>query len=186
MKSLYLLTAALILVTNLLHAQSGLYNKVNNGNYYNYLSNGKNLKGQVTMNWLRTNDAIPIIKDEMEKAGFESLQVNYLYKAGTGQNIKISVYSTKSNFGFVYIEGHKATPEISDRKNFSLLLLPSLNIAKLPENTFPLAENVYWYQYTDDKIDDRRLITKAIAEKILRQDIQKYLIDKGLKTRFNK
>ncbi len=132
--------------------------------------------GIVNMNWLRPADVIPIIKDEMHKAGYGSLKINYNYKLPADKVLRITVYSEKESIGFYYIDTHRATPLKSDRKNPGLYLKDVAQLDVLPKNIFPLNENVYWYEYTDVKRDDRYLVTKKIIENILRQDIRAYLI----------
>ena len=50
-----------------------------------------------------------------------------------------------------------------------------VKIRKLPKNVFVLNENCYWYQYTGNVEDNKSLLTKETAFKILRQDVKKYL-----------
>lgn len=132
--------------------------------------------GIVNMNWLRPDDVIPIIKDEMHKAGYASLKINYNYKLPDDRILRINVFSQKANLGFYYINTHRATPLKSDRKNPELYLKDVAQLDELPKNIFPLNENVYWYEYTEVKADDRYLVTRKIIENILRQDIRAYLI----------
>lgn len=127
------------------------------------------------MNWLRPNDAIPIIKDEMLKAGYGPVKINFNYKLPADKILRITVFSQKASLGFYYIDAHRATPLKSDRKNPALYLMDVAQLDVLPKNIFPLNENEYWYQYTDKKADDRYLVTKKITEDILRQDIRTYL-----------
>ena len=47
-----------------------------------------------------------------------------------------------------------------------------IKIRKLPGNIFVLAEDWYWYQYTDNSSDNKYLLTREDIIRVLRQDIQ--------------
>ncbi len=172
--------------------QTDVNNKIDTSNYYNYYSNGGTLKGQgPTTSWLTLNEVVPVIMDELEKAGHHWLYDYSLFKVAPGQYVILAAYSRKSNFGFLYIQGHEVFPIKAHRKHLTqndLLTAdyssceetPSGNpnfvkIKKLPKNVFVLNENCYWYQYTNNIDDNKSLVTKQTALKILREDIKKYL-----------
>ena len=50
-----------------------------------------------------------------------------------------------------------------------------VKIKKLPKNVFVLNENCYWYQYSNNPEDNKSLLTKETAFRILRIDIKTYL-----------
>ena len=78
--------------------------KIDTSNYYNYFS-PKNLKGnRLTTNWLRLGDVVPIMLEELKKAGYDWLYDRTIYKLQNGQHINISAYSRKNNLGLLYIE----------------------------------------------------------------------------------
>lgn len=184
---------ALLLIASMTRAQK----KIDCNNYYDYYVNfeDKDKKGilgnSITNDWLRKNEVIPIIIEELQNAGYTWLYDNKLFKITDGQYIVISAYTRKSNFGFLYIEGHNAKPEKNDRNTLTqkndygvdylsyeetISGKPNIiKIEKLPNNIFVLNENCYWYQYTDNNLDAKKLITKEDAIKILRQDIKKNL-----------
>ena len=173
-------------------AQTDINEKIDTTNYYSYFSSGKNLKGNnLTTSWLRLNEVVPIIMDELEKAGHDWLYDYKLFKVAEGEYIVLAVYSRKSNFGFLYIEGHDMFPSKEHRKHLTQNDLvgadyssceetPSgkpnfVKIKKLPKNVFVLNENCYWYQYSNNPEDNKSLLTKETAFRILRIDIKTYL-----------
>ena len=181
-----------LFICRLTFAQTDINDKIDTTNYYNYFSSGKNLKGtNLTTSWLSLNDVVPIIMDELKKAGHDWLYDYKLFKVTTEQYIVLAAYSRKSNFGFLYIEGHDMFPSKEHRKHLTQNDLvgadyssceetPSgkpnfVKIQKLPKNVFVLNENCYWYQYSDNPEDNKSLLTKETAFKLLRQDIKKYL-----------
>jgi hypothetical protein len=188
----YKLLALIIFVGQISFGQTDINTIIDTSNYYNYFSNGKNLKGQgPTTSWLTLNEVVPVIMDELEKAGHDWLYDYSLFKVATGQDIVLAAYSRKSNFGFLYIQGHEIFPSKDHRKHLTQNDLlgadyssceetPSgepnfIKIKKLPKNVFVLNENCYWYQYTDNIEDNKSLVTRETAFKILRQDVKKYL-----------
>ncbi|MFT3705541.1 MAG: hypothetical protein QM802_24440 [Agriterribacter sp.] len=165
--------------------------KIDTSNYYNYLS-PKNLKGhRLTTNWLRLDDVVLIMLDELKRAGYDWLYDRTIYKLENGQHINISAYSRKNNIGFLYIEGHDMFPDKSHRNilfhkdNSHVNYVECeetysgkadfVKIEKIPTNVFVLKEDCYFFQYTDNSEDDKVLVTKEIALSILRQDIRRYL-----------
>jgi len=168
------------------------YNKVDTSNYYEfYKNNYTNIKGkQLATNWLRLNEVTPIIVEEMENSGYETPYSHTILKLDT-QYIVLTVYYRNSNFGFLYITGHSSLVEKENRKRLTqdhewgtayieTILSQDgsqkfIRIKKIPDNIFVLNENNYWYQYSEETIDNNKLITKDIALKILRQDIKAYL-----------
>lgn len=188
----YKLLALIIFFSQTSFSQIDINDKIDSSNYYSYYSYGKNLKGQnLTTSWLKMDEVVPVIMDELEKAGHDWLYDYSLFKVAPGQYIVLAAYSRKSNFGFLYIQGHEIFPSKDHRKHLTQNDLlgadyssceetPSgkpnfIKIKKLPKNVFVLNENCYWYQYTDNKEDNKSLVTKETAFKILRQDVKKYL-----------
>jgi hypothetical protein len=165
--------------------------KIDTSNYYNYLSPENVKRNSLTTNWLRLDDVVPIMLDELKKAGYDWLYDRTIYKLENGQHINISAYSRKNNIGFLYIEGHELFPKkahrnILFRKDNSHVNYVEceetysgeadfVEIEKIPSNVFVLKEDCYFYQYTDNPNDDKVLVTKEIAISILRQDLRKYL-----------
>jgi len=188
----YKLLALIIFFSQTSFSQIDINDKIDSSNYYSYYSYGKNLKGQnLTTSWLKMDEVVPVIMDELEKAGHDWLYDYSLFKVAPGQYIVLAAYSRKSNFGFLYIQGHEIFPSKDHRNHLTQNDLlgadyssceetPSgkpnfIKIKKLPKNVFVLNENCYWYQYTDNKEDNKSLVTKETAFKILRQDVKKYL-----------
>ena len=178
-----------LFLINICYAQSN--SKIDTSNYYKYL-NPKNLKGDgLTTNWLRLDDVVPIMRDELKSAGYDWLYDRTIFKLENGQYIKISAYSRKSNIGFLYLGGHDAFPSkdhreiLFQRDNSKVNYVQCeetysgeanfVKIKSLHNNIFVLKEDCYFFQYTGDAGDNQYLVTKEIAEKILRQDIRQYL-----------
>ena len=170
---------------------------INDSNYYDYYVNFPQLKAKgiqgkkITTNWLRKNDVIPIIMEELKNAGYENVSDNVLFKIDENQYFVLSAFSSKSQFGFLYIENH-GLPLKKHRKEFiekketgvsydSYVETASkkpyrVEIMKLPENVFTLIENCYWYQYTENPSDQKILVSKDDILKILKDDIKSYLL----------
>jgi hypothetical protein len=165
--------------------------KIDTSNYYNYFS-PKSLKGNnLTTNWLRLNDVVPIMLEELKKAGYDWLYDRTIYKLQNGQHINISAYSRKNNIGFLYIEGHDMFPNkrhrniLFQKDNSKVKFIECvetysgeadfIGIKEIPSNVFVLKEDCYFFQYTNNVEDNKVLVTKEIAIDILRQDLRKYL-----------
>ena len=186
----------LILLTLLFHSHysfSQKTKKVDTSNYYKYYtSEVDSLKGDnLTTSWLKLDDVVPIMLEELKKAGYDWLYDRTIYKLKNGQHINISAYSRKNNIGFLYIEGHNLFP---DKKQRSVLFQKDnskinyeeceetysgeaefVKIKEIPSNVFVLKEDCYFFQYTDNAADNKALLTKQDIIGILRQDIRKYL-----------
>jgi len=179
---------AFLLVGNFTIGQTN-YDKIDTSNYYNYYSNGENIKGKVlTTEWLQLIDVAPVIMEELINAGYEWLNDFALYKIDSGKYVILVSYSRKSNFGFLYIQGHNAIPDKENRKELTEKKEKGVDyivceetpkgeanfikIENIPKNIFVLNENCYWYQYTKNPDDNNNLVTKEIAIKILKQDIR--------------
>lgn len=168
---------------------------IDTGNYYNYYSDGTNigLHAMLTTNWLREFDVIPVIEEEVEKAGYKYVRSRELYRLSDSQMVILSVYVAKPEFGFYYIGGHAADPQKAHRtaefwkqdaedngQLFSQCYhkpggeYDCMLIKELPANIFTIHEDCYWFQYTDKPVKIR-LVSKADALRILRQDIRKLL-----------
>lgn len=153
-------------------------------NYYDYI----NTVGY--QDWLRTNEAVPIILDELEKAGYSNayIKVGELIKMDDSTRLVLTVSFLKEPwFGFVYEGSHMLPLSKSDRDFMSADTKEGfmqfekgvngktniIRIGQLPSNVFLLKQTCYWYE---SKSDPKKVtVTKTIAENILRQDIQKYL-----------
>jgi hypothetical protein len=188
----YIFLVVFILIANFSFGQS-LIEKIDTSNYYDYYHSQTNdLKSSnLTTSWLTKDEITPVIMEEIKNKGFDWLSDNQLFKIDSGQYVVLSAYSEKSNFGFLYIETHYMLPEKKHRNNLTERDETGsdyvsheetvsgesnfVHINKLPKNIFLLNQNCYWYQYTDSLEDNNALITKEIAFKILRQDIDTYL-----------
>ena len=179
-----------IVLSPLLFAQQ--HTKIDSSNYYDYYSDGQHITGKtITTDWLGQDDAISLIVGEMEKAGYKDWFSDLLYQLPDSQMVVLTAYHRKPEFGFLYIGDHAADPEKAHRTAafwkveqdyiFSQRFYrPGGHIAfrqvkELPENIFILREDCYWFQYTDNKMDNAKLVTKQIALAILRQDIRTFL-----------
>lgn len=171
--------------------------KITANNYYDYYvkfedASKKGIVGsKITTNWLRKEEVIPIIIEEMKNAGFQHVFDNVLFKIRDNEYIVLSAYSRKSNFGILYVDGHSAKPQKKHREERTQLQeygsdytsfeenatgQPKMvHINNFPDNIYFLNENCYWYQYTDNPKDKSKFVSKADAINILRSDIRKYL-----------
>jgi hypothetical protein len=172
------------------HSFAQTITKIDTSNYFTYLS-PKNVSGSITTDWLRLNDVVPIMLEELKRAGYDWLSDRPIYKLKDGQYITLSAYSGKNNIGFLYIEGHsiplsKSYRNILFQKDNSKLNYTQdiqtysgntefVTIKGIPSNIFVLKEDCYFFQYTGNANDNKFLVTKEIAIEILRQDIRKYL-----------
>jgi hypothetical protein len=182
----------LFLLLNSVKAQYINGVKVDTSNYYNFISDGEGLKGDnFGMGWLRLADELPIIKQEMKSAGYDSIHTNYPIEIAKGHFLKVTVYSTELKAGFLYIEGHSLFPSKEYRKDMTQKQYINAaygffekqpggkenyyKVEKLPKNVLPLNENNYWFQFTENPSDNSKLVTKQMAISFLRQDIRAYL-----------
>ncbi len=143
-------------------------------------------------NWLRRDEITPIVVEEMKKAGYDEVFANRLYRLDSAQYVVLAACSYNSNVGFLYSEGHSAIPSKETRQPRKLIMSNGkydfvqfagtvtggnevIKISKLPSNIIVLAEDWYWYQYTDNSSDNKYLVTKEDIIRVLRQDIQEKL-----------
>lgn len=178
---------------------------INATNYYDYLVNrnsngfvnGKgekvDLKGKmVATAHLLDYEATPVIIDELRKAGFENPFANSIVKIDSSHRIAVSAYVRQSKFGILFISGHFADPKKENRgKTFSRMIgfqsdytqyeeningdISHFEIKNLPSNIFWVCADWYWYQYSENLIDDKKLFSKEDAKRILREDIKAIL-----------
>ena len=182
-------------------AQNGA---INNHNYYDYYVGPTSMKGDIMgpidklkskrlgYNWLRGEEVAPIIAEEMKKAGYDEVYANRLYRLDSAQYVVLAACSYNSNVGFLYSEGHSMIPSKETRQPRRLLMSNGMydyvqfagtvsggneyiKIRKLPSNIIVLAEDWYWYQYTENTSDNKYLLTKQDIIRVLRQDIQEKL-----------
>jgi hypothetical protein len=155
--------------------------KINSENYYEYYQSGGTEK--ITTNWLRRNEAVSIIIDELEKLGFETKEY-ILYELEDNNQIIVDVYQRENNIGIVFNTGHFAFPNKSQRNKrvynqWKRKVSGSIGKIKvydsLPKNIIVLQETWYWYQY--QKSPNEKLVGKEIAENILREDVRKKITE---------
>ena len=159
--------------------------QIDTTNYYNYFRTHSKSGKKIITGWIDSNEAIPYILDECKKNGIEDAISNALYQLESGEIILLSIYSYKLNIGIAYISCHFFPINQSQRgkgcyKGYELVQDITTydkntkvnKIKTLPNNIYTLAENSYWYQFTDDKSDNSELLTKELAFKILKQDLE--------------
>jgi len=157
---------------------------IDTSNYYDYA------RKVVNLDWLRTSDAVPILIDEIKKAGFSYAYINVgqLLKINDTTRLVLTVsFSHDIKFGFVYEDNH-GIPLTKNDRDFMSSELPVgysqvekdsngktkfMRVKTLPTNVFLLKQTCYWYEY--DYAKKKITVSKDIAENILRQDIRKYL-----------
>ena len=169
---------------------------VDNHNYYaRFYQPGASvkLKGKVlTTYWLREHEVVPILLEELQRAGFEWVASSRLYRLDSARYVVLTAYSQKANLGFLYVGGHDAFPSPAHRQQRGIDLTFGhfdyqqvvtntvgengwMRIKKLPDNILLLAENWYWYQATDNPADNQALLTREDILRVLRQDIREKL-----------
>jgi len=151
---------------------------INKDNYYNYYSSNF-----ISTDWLRYNEAIPIIIDEFRKAGYLT-ETRVLYELPSEKRIIIDVFNRIDNIGVVFNTGHfaLAKKEHRDLKNFTQRFFkPTSSVYcewekhnDLPNNILVLQETWYWYQKVKGNSNDNE-VNKATLKEILRQDIRYFL-----------
>jgi len=171
-------------------SKPNLTTKIDSSNYYNFCSN----KEGITTSWLESFEVVPILLQEIEKAGFQNGNDNILYELTANQFIVLTAYNTEPEFGFIYISDHEAWPSRAHRygKNIAERFsgedehqyeqtwrkfpakLERSNIKQLPKYIHLLQADCYWYQESEVKTNER-LVSKEDAVFILRQDIQAIL-----------
>jgi len=172
-----------ISISNLCFAQTTAKTKIDTSNYYNFFQ----FAG--TLNHLRASDAIPIIIDEIKKAGFayEAIQVGELVKLNDSLSIVLTIwYYDDPKFAFIYQTGHTAMKSPAERdflkqktKSYTQYERTLkgrgryMSTDSLPDNFFLLKQTCYWYQY--DSQGSYYPVTKEVAIDILKQDIRSYL-----------
>jgi TonB family protein len=173
-----LLTIGIILSINVNSQNSD----INNKNYYEFFQTVQG-KEKLGTNWLRRNEVVPIIKEELDKYGFEGNFEYKLYSISSEKTIILDVYSRKENFGFVYKEGHFANPKPEHRnltgyetaKYDNSGKLSFIKLDSLPKNIYVLREDWYWYQFENDKDEINNYVCKSKSIEILREDIKEIL-----------
>jgi|GEM_PF-2203507 len=150
--------------------------KINAENYYDYYQSvGTEI---TTTSWLKRNEAVPVIIDELEKLGFETKQY-ILFELENEDEIILDVYNRKYDIGIVFNTGHLAFPNKAQRntrvfnqKKFKITgRLGRRKVYKdLPKNIIVIQETWYWYQ-TQSKLN-QKLVSKTTAKLILREDVR--------------
>ncbi|MBZ5857744.1 hypothetical protein [Flavihumibacter profundi] len=170
-----------LLINHICFGQKETSQKIDSSNYYKFLED------RGSTDWLRESDAVPIIIDEVIKAGYSYAFINIgeLIDNGSEGKFVITVsYDREKKFGFIYESGHGIPIRESDRRAFYRYSNKNINqvtksldgkveystITKYPLNTFFLYESCYWYQFNSD--GDLFPVSKKVAEFILRQDIR--------------
>jgi hypothetical protein len=165
-------------------------NRVDTSNYYDYYSTKKNLEGdQIKTKWLKEIEVAQIVSEEMEKSGYEWISNFRIVKVDTGQFVVSICYSEKSRFGFAYEGIHGAIMHKKDKyikSNYKKMTgydyvekivsidgkSDFIKIKNLPNNLYLIKEDLYWYQESNNKRDNKTLVSKEEIIDILRQDIR--------------
>lgn len=155
--------------------------EITKNNYYDYhnLIEGTS----ITTNWLRRNEAIPIIIEQLNKYGFEHNYEYVMYSIDSNKYLVLDVYSRKEKIGFLFNTGHSASPDIKHRniKQYEFVNYDSYGkmyrhkYDSLPENLYVLNENCYWFQYCKTIDEENEGVSKSKIIEIFRSDIQEIL-----------
>ena len=166
--------------------------KIDSSNYYSYYSNGDGLKGTLGTAHLKAFEIVPILLDEIEKAGFHRCNDYILYKLTPNQTILLTAYNTDPEFGFIYINSFELFPQQRHRNRKSIFqefdsceyeesnrkpgaTLERTPIKRIPENIHLLQADCYWYQFSDSSSDNRKLVSKEDAIEIFKEDVRSIL-----------
>ncbi|MBN9381089.1 MAG: hypothetical protein J0H74_10000 [Chitinophagaceae bacterium] len=158
--------------------------EINNKNYYSYFTN----RGSV--NWLRVNDAVPAIIDEIIKNGipYHTISVGDLIRINDSTALVVTITFEKAGkkYGFLYESGHGIPLDANERSFLNEKIhsytqaeydtkgnVKFMKINPLPQNILLLKETCYWFQF-DDK-ETKYPVSKAVALNILRQDVDDYI-----------
>jgi hypothetical protein len=159
---------------------------IDNSNYYTFFTQKGNL------NWLRSNDAVPIIIDELvkNKIPYYTIGIGELLKINDSLRLVITVSFRKGEkeFGFLYQPTHGLPLNYEDR-NYLLSRSPQkyvesekdlngnrkfMQVDSIPSNIFLLKETCYWFEF--DSKATKYPVSKEVAESILRQDVRNFLV----------
>jgi hypothetical protein len=177
----FLTLLILLTLNNLSFAQSEK-DKVNSDNYYEYRVTPVPGQGVVSTDWIRRNEAVPIIIEELEKLGLK-ISPYVLYELEDGNKIILEAYNRQNDIGLVFNTGHLLTvkKEQRDTRTFNQdgfkyggSLSRRSAYKELPQNIVVLQETWYWYQYTDDQSIEIH-VDKETAMRILREDISAFI-----------
>lgn len=171
----------LLSLSNLSFAQSEK-DKINRDNYYEYRVTQVSGQGNISTGWIRRNEAVPIIIEELEKLGLKTSSY-VLYELEDGNKILLEAYNRENDIGVVFNKGHLAIPKKEQRETrtfnqdgfkYGGSLSRRSAYKELPINIIVLQETWYWYQYTNDKSIEIH-VDKATAIRILREDVRESL-----------
>ncbi|MCQ6958512.1 hypothetical protein [Mucilaginibacter aquariorum] len=209
MKRLLILFISVIFFYANLYAQKKEI-KIDTANYYDYEvspvkdgfiyakdpANVFKLQGKIiSTNWLRSEEVIIVIAEELKNAGYQTVLTNALYQTNDSKYMVVTALVEKPRFGILYIDGHYGIINVKQRNGKENLHSRKLNdgstiywqsgysandsftmeYSKMPPNFLLLFENCYWYQYTDNDEDNKYLVNRNKIVEILRKDIRSLL-----------
>ena len=162
---------------------SNVRKDINRNNYYDFLKHSE--LQPITTNWLRRNEALPIIVDELTRAGHK-IKTGVPYQLADGRRLVLDAFIEELNAGVVFNTTHIASIKPEQRSISKFVQITYTGEGRIHRDEFTdlgpdiivLQETWYWYQYYDDGSADG-LLNKATAENILRQDVS-YMIS-GIK-----
>ena len=183
----YYLSMVFLLIALNVFSQNDFKSKVDTSNYYDFTVQYAMTKR------LAIYEVAPIIEEELENHGFKESYTFKIYKLKNGKTILLTAYCADLNIGIVYEQAHYAFLSKSHRGNSINKkstgndyinigynedgTLDVTKVETLPNNIFLMTENAYWFQTPIAGNNVKNYITKEIAIKILRMDIQKIIKD---------
>jgi hypothetical protein len=183
----YYLSISFLLTVLTVFGQNDFYSKIDTSNYYDFSIQN------ATTKWLSIYDVAPIIKEELVNHGFRSSHTFQIYKLKDGRTILLTAYCVDLNIGIIYEQAHYMFKDKNQRgksitkENTGNDYInigynedgtpDGIKIETLPNNIFLMTENAYWFQIPNAGNNVKNFITKEIALKILRLDIQKIIKD---------
>ena len=156
---------------------------IDSSNYYSFLDKRESII------WLEREEVTSVILEELNGNGYFENDTYIIMNLDSAQYVLLSVYNRDLKIGFLYPQIHEYPPKKEHRQMRSsynksmgfdyiqrIETLTSrpivVKIKQLPENIIILNEDCYWYQETNS---NKKIVTKAIIIKILRQDIRTHL-----------
>lgn len=189
------LSFLLLLMCNMIwtHPASAQKEAINASNYMSYINHPHLKGGNIYTDWLRKDDILPVIKEELRSSKLGYVREDVVYQLRDGRVLLLDFYIKEIDMGIVFRGTHSVPIDLSIRKylygqydkGFTLyrdLVLQGgeiqrLQFTDLPPNIFIIYEDFYPFQKTNRESDLPYLVTKDIITQILVEDIQ-YCIQK--------
>ena len=189
MKTLF--TFLLISFCCRLYAQNQFFDSTNYFDHFYDGGNNPKIKGKkLKISWLNIEDAKKVMIELFEKQKLDSFVENKLFEIDSGKYLFLTFYFPTAEFGILYTQDHIGYPMPTKRKPIfqdeyfriysevegdkPLGKEKILKLNHIPENIIIVNQNYYWYEDTGNRGDDKYLVTKEVAIRILQEDLKSY------------